>query len=191
MSVAFLAVTLALGSFTEGRGNLVQTQPERSARLLDAELESSARPSESAVLRLLDGTFLGQARLPRLDDGGADTGTRQILSLVLGFFPGFGLGHLVARDRDGFILFLIIDLALYAGGVVVGSVLGSGLFWGLGGLVWLVVHIFQALDAYARSGGERLVQRARDQAVLVASASGRTAPLDPAAVTTRLLGLSF
>lgn len=191
MSVALLAVTLAVGSFSEERANLEETQAMRSARLIDAGLESSARPSQSPILRMLDSTFLGQTALPRLDDGGGmDSGMRQVLALVLGFIPGFGLGHLIARDRNGFVLFLVIDLVLYSAGIVGGSLLGGGgLFIGLGSLVWLVVHIFQAFDAYARAGGERIIERTRERAVMYASRPAE--PFDPIAVTTRLFRFSF
>jgi hypothetical protein len=118
---------------------------------------------------------------------------RQILALILGFVPGFGIGHLIAKDRDGFILFLIIDIALYALGVTVGWVVGlHPFFWGIGGLVWLVVHIIQALDAYAEAGGGRIVERTRERAVGIASTGAERAdPLNALTPTTRVLGFQF
>lgn len=194
LSLSLFVVMTSLsttGSTTPEQGvSLVQTQDGRSASLLGGlELAASWKPSSSEPLRITDDLrFLrGETPLP-LDEGGGVSGeTRQILALILGFVPGFGLGHLIARDKDGFILFLIIDVAIYALWGTLGFVL-KGPFWGLGGLVWIVVHIIQGLDAYAQAGGPRIVQRLRDKAVEVASSGGlRESPV----VTTRVLGFEF
>ncbi|HZA50221.1 MAG TPA: hypothetical protein VE549_05740, partial [Myxococcaceae bacterium] len=155
------------------------------------ELDATWRPSALEPLRVTDGLRFGSETPRALDEGGGlSSDVRQILALLLGFIPGFGIGHLIAQDRDGFILFLIIDIALYALGVTVGWVAGGhAYFWGLGGLIWLVVHIIQALDAYAEAGGDRIVQRTRERAVGIASV-GRD-PLDAPTTNTRVFALHF
>ena len=40
---------------------------------------------------------------------GDDVGGLALLCGILGFFPGFGIGHLVAGNISGFILFLVVD----------------------------------------------------------------------------------
>jgi hypothetical protein len=93
----------------------------------------------------------------------------------------------VARDRDGFILFLVVDLAI----IVVSSVFRlavGGWFWGLGGLALLVSHVIQGIDALGKAGGPRIVEETRKKAVLVSDVTGgRDAPL----ITTRAFAFSF
>ena len=174
---------------------LSTTLEKRSASLLGGlELDATWRPSALQPLRETDGLRFSSERPRALDAGGGlSSDVRQILALLLGFIPGFGIGHLIAQDRDGFILFLIIDIALYALGVTVGFIVNSHpFFWGLGGLVWLVVHIIQALDAYAEAGGGRIVQRTRERAVGIASAGAERAdPFNALTTTTRVLGFQF
>ena len=172
---------------------LSTTLEKRSASLLGGlELDATWRPSALVPLRETDGLrFVSET--PRALDAGGGLGSdvRQILALLLGFIPGFGLGHLIAQDRDGFILFLIIDVALYALWGVLGFYV-HGWAWGLGGLVWLVVHIIQALDAYGEAGGGRIVERTRERAVGIASAGAeRLDPLNALTTTTRVLGFQF
>jgi hypothetical protein len=171
--------------------SLMDSGERRSATLLeDVTLAASWKPSQSPPLQLTDALRFDRTEWPlALDQGGGmSSDLRQILALILGFVPGFGLGHLVAGDRDGFILFLVIDLALYIGGVVLGSVFRAGLFWGLGGVVWLVVHVIQALDAYAAAGGARIVERLRENAVEIATSERTT---DVPITTTRVWSLTF
>jgi hypothetical protein len=172
--------------------SFTRTFDGRSARLLQGlELSGTWKPSEAAPLRMTDDLRFQLAGAPAALDagGGMDSELRQILALLLGFFPGFGIGHLIAHDRDGFILFLVIDVVLYVVGGIFGFwVIHHGIFWGLGGLVWLVVHIIQALDAYGEAGGPRIVQQLRERAVELSSADGgRTQPI----VTTRFLRFDF
>jgi hypothetical protein len=172
--------------------SLVASMEDRSASLLQGQgLAASWKPSASTPLRLTDGLRLNQSELPMaLDQGGGMTSdTRQILALILGFFPGFGLGHLVAGDKHGFVTFLIVDLVLYAGWAILGGIL-HGVAWWVPGFVWLVVHIFQALDAYGQAGGERIVERLRERAVEIASGGGGRGSDGPV-ITTRVWSLSF
>lgn len=126
----------------------------------------------------------------RIDDGGGmSSDTRQILSLVLGIIPGFGLGHLIARDRDGFVLFLIIDIAIAVVGGGLGIALKApGLFWGLGSLLVLIERIIEGLDAYASAGGERFIEVTREKSISFASIAN---PVSPIPVTTRVFDLRF
>jgi hypothetical protein len=194
MTTVLLTAALVLGASAspevEPNGvELASTVEARSASLLGGlSLDATYRPSQSPALRIGDGVRFGLEGAPALDQGGGvSSEIRQILALILGFVPGFGLGHLIARDRDGFILFLVIDIVLY---VVWGAVWG-GLRWGLGwlgGIVWLVVHIIQALDAYAEAGGERIVGVLREKAVEIATADERRVP---AITTTRAFAFRF
>ena len=87
----------------------------------------------------------------------------------------------------GFILFLIVDVAIIVGTVVLKAVF-TGWIWGLGGLALLASHVIQGLDAYHSAGGPALVESARKNAVLVSDASGgRDAP----AFTSRAFAFSF
>jgi hypothetical protein len=162
----------------------------RHARLLEGlELAATFKPSMTPALRLTDAERLGlmDAPLPLDTGGGVDAEVRQALALILGLFIGFGTGHLVARDRDGFILFLIVDAAI----IVVSSIFRfavGGWFWGLGGVALLVSHVIQGLDALGKAGGPRIVEQTRQRAVEVADVSrGRDAP----PTTTRAFAFSF
>lgn len=148
--------------------SLTATADARKVTLLGGlALDATLRPSAAPALRLTDGLRFEREGLRELDAGGALSGeTRQILALILGFVPGFGIGHLIARDRDGFILFLIIDVALYVLWGVGWRFFSPFAF--IGGAVWLVVHIIQALDAYAEAGGERIVGVIREKAMVLA-----------------------
>ncbi len=200
MSAVLLSFAVVLSASTgtlsepvdSGRGiSLLDSSEKRAASLLEGvSLAASWKPSQTPPLRLTDALRFARSEWPlALDQGGGlSSDLRQILALILGFIPGFGLGHLVAGDRDGFILFLVIDIALYAAGIVLGTFLKTGLFWGLGGVVWLVVHIIQAIDAYGSAGGARIVQRLRENAVEVAT-SGRTS--DAPVTTTRAWSIAF
>lgn len=164
----------------------------RSASLLDGlELDATYKPSQSSALRLSDDLRFALSDTPApLDTGGGlSSDLRQVLALILGFVPGFGIGHLIARDRDGFILFLIIDIALYVVWGTIGWIVWHP-FGYVGGLLWLVVHIFQALDAYAEAGGERIVQTIRERAIEIAR-GGEAPALDAPRVSTRLFSFSF
>ncbi len=170
--------------------SFAHSMESRHARLLDGlELAATFKPSVTPPLQLTDATrfALMGTPLPLDTGGGVDAETRQVLALVLGLFLGFGTGHLVARDQDGFILFLVVDLAI----IVVSSVFRlavGGWFWGLGGVALLVSHVIQGIDALGKAGGPRIVEETRKKAVLVADVSGgRDAPL----ITTRAFAFSF
>jgi hypothetical protein len=169
---------------------LSQSVDARNATLLGSlALDATYRPSAAPPLRLLDGLRFDLSGPPHpLDHGGAvDSNTRQILALLLGLVVGFGLGHLIAQDRGGFILFLVVDIA-----IIVATSLFSGLLWPpfgfIGGAAILLSHVFQGLDAYARAGGEKLIQLNRERAIRIASSESD--PFAPA-IATRAFALSF
>lgn len=173
-----------------GGVTLENNSTERSATLLSGMvLDATFKPAAVEPLRLMDGAAFNLASSPivPLDDGGGvDRGTRPLLALLLGLIVGFGLGHLVARDREGFVLFLIIDLVIVVMSAVLPQV-GVGWFYGLGGLALLVSHIIQGIDAYQQAGGGQIVQWTRERAVEIASTPSRETPL----VAFRNLAFSF
>lgn len=172
--------------------SLEETASHRKVNLTGgALLETDFQPSFHSELRLTDDLrLLHGENAPALDNGGGvSSDIRQILALILGFIPGFGLGHLVAHDKSGFILFLVIDVVLWFVG---------GAFWfawhgwwlgPFGGVIWLVVHIIQALDAYGSAGGEKLIMQTREKAVRFAN-SDEGSPVQPA-ILTRVLKFDF
>ena len=123
----------------------------------DLELGPQVAPALLAADAVGGDAFRGGGAL----GGGGDARVTTVLSLVLGFFPGFGLGHVLAGDEAGFTLWLVVDLALVAAIVVVGEVLlgfgGLGVLRLVAYLTWVGTHLIQALDAYAAAGGPRLL----------------------------------
>lgn len=159
---------------------LSSTADGRQASLLQGvSLESAYQPSLFGASTLMDGLHFDlQDRYPLEGGAAIDAGTRPLLALLLGLIVGFGLGHLVARDREGFILFLIVDLIIVAvSSIIPWAIPGVGWFWGLGGLAKLVSNIIQGIDAYSQAGGGRIVEWTRERTVQIAyRGDGRDAP---------------
>jgi hypothetical protein len=173
--------------------SFAHTYEARQARLLEGvQLESDYVLPSSPMLRLMhaDVLALDSAPLPLDTGGGLRSDTKPLVALLLGLILGFGTGHLIAGDQDGFVLFLIIDVAIIVVGAIFEAALGVGLFWGLG---LLVSHIIQGIDAYQTAGGSRIVELTRSRAVQVAAVGPRApaAGRELAQVTTRVYGLSF
>jgi hypothetical protein len=192
MTVAVLSSAVASASEADVQAGiqLSSTAQGRSASLLGGlALDATWKPSALAPLRETDALrFTSKVPRPLDSGGGVSSDVRQILALILGFVPGFGIGHLVAHDRDGFILFLIVDIALYALWGALGFGFTHGWVWGIGGVIWLVVHIIQALDAFSEAGGGSLVELNREQALPIASSGGSGEGLP---ITTRVLQFEF
>ena len=170
--------------------SFARTWEGRSARLLEGvELAATFKPSETPALRITDATRLGLmgAPLPLDTGGGVDSDSRQILALVLGLILGFGTGHIAAGDTNGFLLFLVVDVAIIVVTTVVRFAL-VGWFWGIGGLALLASHIIQGIDAYGEAGGGKLVEAARQNSILVADTS-RNRDVPPP--TTRVFAFAF
>ncbi|WP_375773654.1 hypothetical protein NR798_23235 [Archangium gephyra] len=172
--------------------SLAAAMEGRHALLDGVQLAAHFQHSETSPLGVTSALRFGLDSPLRQEGGGRGGGAvsgevRQILALVLGLFIGFGTGHLLVRDTDGFLLFLVVDVAI----IVVSSVLRwavGGWFWGLGGAALLVSHVIQGIDALAKAGGPRIVEVTRQRAVQVADVSGgRDAPH----ITTRAFAFNF
>jgi hypothetical protein len=88
---------------------------------------------------------------------GDDVGGLAFLCGLLGFFPGFGIGHLVAGNLSGFILFLVIDIVIAGVFFIVFPVVYFP-FWYLASIIVVViervVEAFSAANsAYHYRGG--------------------------------------
>jgi hypothetical protein len=70
---------------------------------------------------------------------GASSGALVFLAGLLGFIPGFGLGHLISGHIGGFVIFLVIDLVLAGIFFGVFPVLAFA-FWYLPGIIVFVVE---------------------------------------------------
>lgn len=120
--------------------------PELSVRLQ----EQARRLAQELAVDELPGTAL-------LDDGGGAGGDDKIFGFILGFFPGFGLGHLILDDGDGFIFYLIVDFAVAGAYVLLNALLyTSNVAWAIFVIGWIGIHVMQGLDAYRRGGGRGL-----------------------------------
>jgi hypothetical protein len=91
---------------------------------------------------------------------GEDIGGFAFLCGLLGFFPGFGIGHLVAGNLSGFILFLVIDIVIAGVFFIVFPVVFFP-FWYvvslIGILIERVVEAFMAANsAYRYRGYHRI-----------------------------------
>ncbi len=115
--------------------------------------------------------------------GSGDGGQRPepVLALVLGVIPGFGLGHFYAGAKGQATTWLIIDLALLAGSIVIWSTAGApldALIW----IAWVVERAFEGYFAYRAAGGA-------PAASLAVPAAGALAALDPR--SGRISGIAF
>ncbi len=103
-----------------------------------------------------------------------------VLALVLGVIPGFGLGHFYAGARNQATTWLIVDLALLGGSIVIWTVAGApldALVW----IAWVVERGFEGYFAFKAAGGSM-------NASAPARPAGALASLDPRAPA---LGLAF
>lgn len=175
-----------------------RSQEGRQARLLEGREFADIHPSDLFALRMADATSfnLMDPTLPLRGEGGGGGGggggaqlgqTRPILAFLLGLIIGFGTGHLLVNDQGGFILFLVVDVAIIVVSTVFRWAFG-GWFWGLGGLGLLISHVVQGVDVLGKAGGPRLVEATREKAVLVADATGGR---DTPPITTRAFAISF
>jgi hypothetical protein len=92
-----------------------------------------------------------------LDTGaGAGGGTEPVLALILGIFPGFGLGHYVAGAA--WQSWTLIDVVLLVAAIVV-TAADLGVLEALAWIATVVERVVEGLDAYHRAGGGRIAAR--------------------------------
>jgi hypothetical protein len=92
-----------------------------------------------------------------LDTGaGAGGGTEPVLALILGIFPGFGLGHYVAGAA--WQNWALIDGLLLIAAIVV-TAADLGVLEALAWIATVVERVVEGLDAYHRAGGGRIAAR--------------------------------
>jgi hypothetical protein len=115
---------------------------ELKSRLLAGVQEPAPRAAGLGELRLHLDTDL----FP--DVGGGDMDTMHVLGFLVGLFVGFGLGHFIIGDFNTGVLFLVLELVLFAVGFGGGLLLtGSAfIFYGGGGILWLLVRIWEVVD---------------------------------------------
>jgi len=114
--------------------------------------------------------------------------TKAVVAMIVGFIVGLGIGHLIAGDKDGFVLFLIIDIVLIALQTVFWAAIPG--IWYIGSLAslgLLASHIIQGLDAYGKASGDPIIQHVRENQIQISSAPG--AAEHP--MTTRTFAVSF
>jgi len=104
--------------------------------------------------------------LPGEVGGGAgadvDPGSKRVLAFILGFLPGFGIGHAIAGDKQGFVLFLIVDIVVTAVAIVLTALAPEpvgALLW----VAWVGEHVFEGYEAYVAAGGSKMVERSARQ----------------------------
>ncbi len=103
-----------------------------------------------------------------LDTGsGAGSGTEPALALVLGIFPGFGLGHYVAGAA--WQNWALIDGLLLVAAIVV-TVADLGVLVPLAWIATVVERVIEGLDAYHHAGGGKIAARAFPRELPVAVA---------------------
>jgi hypothetical protein len=102
-----------------------------------------------------------------LDPGsGAGSGTEPVLALVLGIFPGFGLGHYVAGAA--WQSWAIIDVLILVAAIVV-TAADLGVLEALAWIAIVVERVIEGLDAYHKAGGGRIAARTTRREPVVAS----------------------
>ena len=154
-----LAVLLFAAPAAALPGRLVLALPEAPASLLAGgapevrlvpELHEELARGLTALAR-----YLGPDRAPFPLDagGGAPASEERVIAFILGFFPGFGLGHLILDDEDGFLFYLLVDFVTLAAFIIVDVMFTT--IWAITVLGWIGLHILQGIDAYRTAGGGR------------------------------------
>ncbi len=138
-------------------------------RLVLAGSAGMERAAPALVDRLtLDPSLMGS--------GGDGQRPEPVLALVLGIIPGFGLGHFYAGAKNQAVTWLIIDLAILGGSILIWALAGSpadALVW----IAWVVDRAFEGYFAFKAAGGSA-------SAAAPAPATGVLASLDPRAAAT-------
>lgn len=196
MNLRLLGLALLLLASPALAASPAALRPTDAATASTLALASGVPSASLASLQLPPLMLTGElpslpSDLPLDDGGGASVRSDivPVLAILLSALVGFGTGHLIANDREGFILFLVVDIVIWAVSGVLWGVTGQGWLYGLGGVAVLISHLIQVLDVYPKvSGGARIVERARERSIVLASAA---APDPVGAVTTRTFGFAF
>ena len=126
------------------------------------------RPQPGLVDRLtIDPSLMGSG------DGGQRP--EPVLALVLGIIPGFGLGHFYAGAKNQATTWLIIDLALLGGSIII-WVLADNPVDALVWIAWIVERGFEGYFAFKAAGGSASAAAPAPQAGVLASLDPRAAP---------------
>ncbi len=159
-----LAALFALAAPSGARADLTLRHP------VFAEGAGAAAPSAHLVPPL----ELGALALDT--GGGAAGGADPVLALILGIFPGFGLGHYIAGAP--WQNWALIDGLLLVAAIVV-TAADLGVLVALAWIATVVERVIEGLDAYHRAGGGKIAARASPPSVAVAL--GPPAPVRDAA----------
>ena len=171
---------------------LPEEDPVRKA-IIVAALFTLAGPAEARALELSLARFDSAARTeprahlvpplqlgePALDGAGAGGGNEPVLALVLGIFPGFGLGHYVAGAA--WQSWALIDVVILIAAVVV-SAADLGVLEALAWIAVVVERVIEGLDAYHKAGGGKIAARPSRRDIAVAAGPAepvRDAARDP------------
>ncbi len=128
---------------------------------------AAAAPRAAARAHLVPPLRLDDGRALAVDTGsGAGGGNEPVLALILGIFPGFGLGHYIAGAA--WQTWTVIDVLLLVGLIVVSAV-DSGPLYALAWIATVVERVIEGLDAYHKAGGGRIASREARREVVVAA----------------------
>ncbi len=108
---------------------------------------------------------------PELAGSGSGERPEPVLALVLGIIPGFGLGHFYAGKKGEATTWLIIDLALLGGSILIWTLANDpagALVW----IAWIVERGFEGYFAFKAAGGS-------SSAAAPATSTEGLASLDP------------
>ena len=118
-----------------------------------------------------------------LDEGsGAGGGTEPVLALVLGIFPGFGLGHYVAGAP--WQKWALIDLVVLIAAIVV-TAADLGVLEVLAWVALVVEHVIEGIDAYGKAGGKMGARSSRRSTAVAAGPPAPVRDTSPDAGLTR------
>jgi hypothetical protein len=173
--IGSLIVLAALGASSPGPVfPWLELQQHASAK---THAVSLLAPATSQIPRAFDDYLMGDIRVAMAheisqftDDvmprgkaydaagSGDDVGGLALLCGLLGFFPGFGIGHAIAGNIGGFVLFLCIDLVIVGVFFIVFPIFYFP-FWYLASLVVIlverIVEAFSAANSATRYHGYR------------------------------------
>ena len=153
--VAFACLFTHAARADEARAFQLQSgaDRDRSASLLNLPEELPGSVQQAMLGQIADQMNANMDSFTRTfaDDsaagGGDGSGGLALIAGILGFFPGFGLGHVISGHIGGFLLFLVIDLVI-AGVFFIAFPIFGFAFWYLPGIIVFVVErVVEAFSA--------------------------------------------